>query len=69
MKVRLTAHLSGLRNGEPWPALGGEVNVPDVEGAELCAAGLAVPVAAPEKRETADAPVAEKRAPSRSRKE
>lgn len=70
MKIRMTAALSGLRDGAPWPARGEEIVVPDAEGAELCANGMAEPIAAPEKRETAVAPAApEKRAPARSRKE
>lgn len=49
MKIQI----SGSRDGLPWPAIGGEITVPDAEGAELCAQGYATPVAA--------APVAEKR--------
>lgn len=58
MKIRMHSALSGLRDGAPWPAKGEEIIVPDAEGAELCAAGHASPVAEPE-------PV-EKRAPSRA---
>lgn len=45
MKIRMKADISGSRNGKPWPRRGGTVEVPDAEGAELCAAGLAEPVA------------------------
>ncbi|MGH8950179.1 MAG: hypothetical protein ACRDX9_02030 [Acidimicrobiia bacterium] len=45
MKVRMKVYISGTRNGEPWPWPGGEIVVGDVEGADLCRAGLAVPVA------------------------
>lgn len=49
--------ISGLRNNEPWPEVGGEIVVPDSEGASLCANGYATPVA--------EAPKPEKRAPKR----
>lgn len=52
MKVRMIAHVSGTRNGAEWPAPGGEIVVPDLEGAELCANGLAAPVAEPAPVET-----------------
>lgn len=45
MKVRMKVGVSGSRNGRPWPAPGEEVNVPDDEGKDLCAAGIAEPVA------------------------
>jgi hypothetical protein len=37
--------ISGNRDGEPWPARGGLIELPDAEGAELCASGSAEPVA------------------------
>lgn len=61
MKVRMKVGMSGTRNGEDWPPLGGELEVDDDEGAQLCAGGLAEPVAEPEKVETAVAPKAETR--------
>jgi len=45
VKIRMKADISGSRNGQPWPRRGGTVEVPDAEGADLCAAGLAEPVA------------------------
>lgn len=45
MKVRMKVYVSGSRNGEPWPGVGEIADMPDGEGAELCAAGLAAPVA------------------------
>lgn len=64
MKIRMKVDLSGLRDGRPWPPRGEVAEVPDVEGADLCAAGAAEPVADPpaEKAETAKAPEPEKRA-------
>lgn len=40
----MKVYISGTRNGEAWPAPGGEVDLPDQEGAKLCASGLATPV-------------------------
>ena len=45
MKVRMKVQITGPRNGVDWPAPGGEIVVPDLEGAELCANGMADPVA------------------------
>lgn len=55
MKVKIKQYISGSRNGQKWPAPGGELVVGDQEGAELCANGYAEPVAEtpkPEKRTT-----------------
>jgi hypothetical protein len=63
MKIQIT----GTRNGVYWPAPGGEMTLPDLEAAKLCASGLAVPVviAEPEK---AVVPEPEKRGgPKRAR--
>lgn len=62
MKVRMKVEMSGTRNGEAWPGRGETVVVGDQEGADLCAAGLAEPVAAPEPVEKAVASEPEKRA-------
>jgi hypothetical protein len=53
VRVRLLASISGSRNGVDWPPPGVIVDLPDVEGAEYCAAGLAAPVASTAKVETA----------------
>lgn len=60
MKVRMKVGMSGTRSGEDWPPLGGILEVDDEEGAQLCTAGLAVPVVEDE-TEKAVAPDAEKR--------
>lgn len=52
MKITMRVAISGSRNGDSWPAVGGEIVVSDLEGKELCAAGYAVPVAVPAKAET-----------------
>lgn len=44
MKVKMKIDVSGSRNGQPWPARGETVELPDAEGADLCAAGMAEPV-------------------------
>lgn len=50
MRVRLVVDRSGTRwDGQDWPARGGEIDVPDDEGAALCEHGIAVPVAVTEK--------------------
>jgi hypothetical protein len=52
MKVKLMQQISGTRDGDPWPAPGDVLVVSDDEGAQLCANGLAVPVAESPKPET-----------------
>lgn len=58
MKVRMLTVISGTIDGQPYPAVGGELEVPDAAGADLCANGYAEPVAAPTRAEkaTAEAP-------------
>jgi hypothetical protein len=41
MKIRIKGVISGTRNGMDWPKRGEEVDFPDDEAAQLCAAGLA----------------------------
>jgi len=54
MRVKMQLQITGTRNGAYWPASGVEVDLPDHEGAKMCAAGSAVPVV-----ETATAPKVE----------
>jgi hypothetical protein len=51
VKIRMKEQILGTRDGVRWPAPGGEVTLPDYEGAKLCAAGSAEPVAEPTKTE------------------
>ena len=44
MKIRMKADVSGSRNGQPWPARGETLELPDDEAANLCANGMAEPV-------------------------
>jgi hypothetical protein len=53
MKVRLIYRLDGTRNGEPWPAVGGEIDVPTSEAVNLISHGYAVPVLTPQVQERA----------------
>lgn len=41
MLITMTANITGTRNGVDWPAVGGTIDVPDSEAADLIAAGLA----------------------------
>lgn len=43
MRIRMTVAMpeGATRNGEPWPALGEETDVPAADGAHLVAAGIA----------------------------
>jgi len=64
VKVKMLVDVTGTRgDGQPWPARGEEVDVPDDEGADLIKSGIAEGVA--EKRdakvEKATAPKAETR--------
>lgn len=63
MRVEMRVQIAGTRDGVEWPAPGDTIVVPDDEGAELCAAGFAVPVKGTGTVETADAP----KAPARKR--
>lgn len=44
MRVKMKVSVSGSRDGRSWPPAGGEIDVSDIEAADLCAADLAVPV-------------------------
>jgi hypothetical protein len=41
MQVRMLVDISGTRNGQPWPRIGGTIELPDDEAAGYVAAGLA----------------------------
>lgn len=59
MRVRMLIQISGTRNGQPWPAKGGTVDLPDAEAKHLCESGIAEAVKTPKKTESAttnDAP-------------
>ena len=49
MRIRMLVEKTGPRHdGRFWPGPGGEIDVPDEEGAALCAQGDAAPVAQPD---------------------
>jgi len=52
MRVKMKYQVSGTRDGVDWPPIGDELDVPDLEGAELCASGIAEAVASRQKPET-----------------
>ena len=58
MLVRLLVSLSGTRNGQPWPRMGNEIDLPDEEARNMIAQLQAVPVTEHRKVETATAPAA-----------
>lgn len=41
MRVRMKVHISGFRNGVEWPDKGAVIEIRDIEGADLIAAGYA----------------------------
>ena len=55
VKVKLKVNISGTRDGVEWPAVGGAIDLPDDEAAQMVAAGLASAVdVAPVETATAD---------------
>lgn len=82
MQVRMKVQLSGTRDGSPWPGIGGTVDLPEEEAAQMCAAGMAETVkgdvekavrpaaesSANPEAETTEPPKPEKRGPGRPRK-
>ena len=45
MRVVMLLSISGTRNGQAWPARGGEVDLPDDEAEQLIVNGSAEPAA------------------------
>ena len=43
MNITMRVGITGTRNGEDWPPVGGTINLPADEAAALVEAGLAVP--------------------------
>lgn len=65
MLVTMIGTISGSRDGEPWPLIGGSIDLPDDEAANLIANRMAVPVVDPERgveRAVVDAASVETRA-------
>lgn len=55
MRVRMKQGIGGYRNGEPWPAIGGCIDLPDHEAADLIVAGYAAAAELAEDQEVDDA--------------
>lgn len=77
MKVRLKTEVTGLRDGVPWPKVGGVIDLPDDEAGQLLAAKIVEPLkaakpetatVAPVNIEKADAPAAPAAAPTPARR-
>lgn len=49
MQVMVKIHVSGLRNGQPWPPVGGTLEMPDEEALPLLQNGTVIPVFDPER--------------------
>lgn len=60
----MKVNMSGTRGGADWPRAGEVLEVDDEEGAQLCLAGIAMPVVE-DKTEAAEPPQPEKRGPGR----
>lgn len=45
MKIKMLTRIEGTRNSIRWPEAGTVIDLPDGEAADLCASGLAEPVA------------------------
>jgi hypothetical protein len=57
----MRSQIAGLRDGIDWPQVGDEIDVPDDEGAELCANGTAEPVVKDKTEKAVSSKRAEKR--------
>jgi hypothetical protein len=44
MRVKMKVAVSGARDGQSWPGIGEEIDLPDEEAAGYLAAGMAAPV-------------------------
>ncbi|MEU6344480.1 hypothetical protein ABZ883_26430 [Streptomyces sp. NPDC046977] len=65
MQVRMKTTLSGTRDGQPWPARGELVDLPDEEAAHMVSVGLAETADGDEPVvEEATAPEAERSTPT-----
>jgi len=67
MRVLMCVPISGSRNGADWPPVGGTIDLPADEAEHLCAAGLAIPAAAPEPEKAAAPKPRSKRPAAESR--
>lgn len=68
MKVRMTARVSGTRDGAVWPDAGEMIDVPAEEAAQLISSRLAIAVTPETAAVIAGENPEEKRGPGRPRK-
>jgi len=68
VKVRMRIQIVGTRDGVAWPPPGGVKDVPDHEGARLCANGFAEPVVEERVEKAVPKQTAEKRTAKRTEK-
>jgi len=50
VQVKVNIHVSGLRDGQPWPPVGGVLELPQDEAMPLLQNGTVIPVYDPELR-------------------
>lgn len=55
MRVKLIFRIEGTRDGEPWPSIGGIIDVPNDEAMNLISHGYAIPAPTPQVQERATA--------------
>jgi hypothetical protein len=56
MRVTMKTNITGYRNGEPWPGVGGTIDLPDGEAADMIANGYAKEAIDEEPAERHDTP-------------
>jgi hypothetical protein len=67
-KIRMLVNISGTRDGQQWPPIGGTINLPEAEAEQYVALGYADTVET-SKTEKATAAPGEKRARSKPKTE
>ncbi|MEV6079664.1 hypothetical protein AB0L80_31815 [Streptomyces sp. NPDC052069] len=66
MRIRMKVQMSGLRNGQPWPAFGEVTELPTGEAQHLVASGIAEEVTILAEVETATASTPETTEPPKA---
>ncbi|MER6834246.1 hypothetical protein ABT320_09640 [Streptomyces cellulosae] len=63
MRIRMLVDMpeGAARNGQPWPAKGGELDVPTADAAHLVASGVAEEIDEPAEQDTEEEPPAGQR--------
>jgi hypothetical protein len=55
MRIQLIIRVDGMRNGQPWPAPGGIIDLPNSEAINMISHGYAIPAPVPQVQERATA--------------